>query len=210
MKMRGRSLDLSSTQTFAATSTNGTGTWTLVGKTKTPQGTVTDSLIADRSSLLPVSRHQRGPFTMDVTFTDTSASGEMNMRGRSVSISKSLDGSVLAGGTHDVIALAAMPLEPGFSTTLRVFSARKQEVRTARFEVTGTETVKTPAGSFDTYVVDLNVGDGDITGTVHLRKEPPHYTIKWDTEVSTPRGSRTILQTLSSMEMGTASTTGSR
>jgi hypothetical protein len=210
MTVRGQSIDLSSTQTITATTTNGTDTWTLVGKTKTPQGTVTDSLIADRTTLLPLSRHQRGPFTMDVTFTDTSASGEMKMRGQSVSIDKSLDGPTLAGGIHDLVALGTMPLEPGFSTTLQVFSARSQEVRPARFEVTGTETVTTPAGSFDAYAVDVNVGDGDVTGTVHLRAEAPHYIVKSKTEVSTQRGSRTITQTLSSMKTEMTSGTSSR
>jgi hypothetical protein len=102
---------------------------------------------------------------------------------------------------HDVIALGAMPLQPDFSTTLRVFSPRDQATKRAEFEVTGTETVETPAGSFETYVVDLNVGDGYVTGTVHLRKEAPHYHVKWKTEVSTGRGTRTISQTLSSIKM---------
>jgi dipeptidyl aminopeptidase/acylaminoacyl peptidase len=200
MKMGGRSIDLSSVQTIAATSTDGTETWTVVSKTETPQGTVTDSLIADRRTLLPRSRHQRGPLTMDVTYADTSASGTIKMRGRSTSISANLDGPTLAGGVHDLVALGTMPLEAGFSTTLQVFSPRQQTVRPARFEVTGTETVETEAGSFDTYVVDLNVGDGDLTGTVHLRQEAPHYVVKVKTEQSTARGSRTVTQTLTSME----------
>jgi dipeptidyl aminopeptidase/acylaminoacyl peptidase len=210
MKARGRSIDLSSTQTISPTSTNGTDTWTIVGTIKTPQGTMTDSLIADRSSLLPVSRHRRGAATMDITFTDTAATGEMKMRGRSVSIDERLDGPTLAGGTHDLYALGTMPLEPGFSTTLRVFSPRDRATKRAEFEVTGTETVKTPAGSFEAYVVDLNVGNGDIEGTVHLRKTAPHYIVKSKTAVATPRGSRTFLQTLSSMEAGTSAASSSR
>jgi hypothetical protein len=95
-----------------------------------------------------------------------------------------------------------MPLEPGLTTTLQVFSPQQQTVRTARFEVTGTETVETEAGSFETYVVDANVGDGTITGTVHLRKAAPHYIVKLKTEQSTARGSRTTTQTLTSMQKG--------
>jgi len=98
-----------------------------------------------------------------------------------------------------------MPLGTGFQAALRVFSPQDQEAKRAEFEVTGTETVKTPAGSFETYVVDLNVGDGYITGTVHLRREAPRYYVKWKTEVSAGQSTRTITQTLSSMEMGTPS-----
>lgn len=211
VKTENRSLNLSATQTFAKTSTGGTDTWTLVNKIKTPRGTSTDSLIVDRSSLLPLSRHQSGGASMELSYTGpsasdtTSVSGTMTRGGQSVPISKRLKGPTLAGGVHDVIALGAMPLQPGFSTTLRVFSPRDQATKRAEFEVTGTETVDTPAGSFETYVVDLNVGDGYVTGTVHLRQEAPHYHVKWETEVSTGRGTRTISQTLSSMKMAAPS-----
>jgi dienelactone hydrolase len=205
MKMRGRSIDLSSTRTIQATSTDGRQTWTAVTKTNTPMATVTDSLIMDRATLRPVSRHQRGPVTMDITFADTLASGTMKVRGRSTSISKGFDAPTLAGGTHDLIALGAMPLEPGFSTSLQVFSPQQQKVRTANFEVTGTTTVDTPAGSFEAYVVDVTVGSDKVDGTVHLRKAAPHHVVKAELDVSTPRGSRTISQTLSKMSTSTSS-----
>ncbi|MCS3649466.1 hypothetical protein GGQ08_000760 [Salinibacter ruber] len=207
MKIDGRPRDLSSTQTFARTATGGADTWTLVNKIETPGGLRTDSLIVDRSSLLPISRHLRGRVVMDLAYTGPStaggmaASGTMKRRGQSKPISTDLDGPTLAGGVHDVVAFGAMPLEPGFRAALRVFSPQDQSVKRAEFEVTGTETVETPAGTFETYVVDLNVGDGYITGTVHLRKTAPRYYVKWATEVTTGQGTRTIRQTLSSMEM---------
>lgn len=138
---------------------------------------------------------------MNLTYTDTSVAGETKRKGQTAPIRANLDGPTLAGGVHDVIALAASPLEPGFRTTLSVFSPQDQSTKRAEFEVTGTETVKTPAGSFETYVVDLNVGDGYVTGTVHLRKKAPHYYVKWKTEVSTGRGTRTTTQTLSSLKI---------
>jgi len=205
MKMRGRSIDLSSTRTIQATSTDGRQTWTAVTETNTPMATVTDSLIMDRATLRPVSRHQRGPVTMDITFADTSASGTMKVRGRSTSISKGFDAPTLAGGAHDLIALGTMPLKPGFSTSLQVFSPQQQKVRTANFEVTGTTTVDTPAGSFEAYVVDVTVGSDKVDGTVHLRKAAPHHVVKAELDVSTPRGSRTISQTLSKMSTSTSS-----
>jgi len=197
MEMQGRSFDLSSTRTVSATDTEGDKTWTVVNKTETPRATVTDSLIMDRSTMRPVSRHQRGPLSMDVTYTATSASGEIKMRGRSSSISQQFDSPTLAGGAHDLLALSTMPLEPGFSTSLQVFNPQQQTVRTANFEVTGTETVETPAGSFEAYVVDVTVGDDEVSGTVHLRKAAPHHVVQTNLEQSTPRGTRTISQTLS-------------
>ena len=212
MNAGGRSLDLSSTLTVAATATGGTDTWTLVNTINTPRGTSRDSLVVDRATLLPLSRHQRGPSTLALTYTRPSAadgstpgtmrvSGERTRGDRSMSIDRRLDGPTLAGGLHDVLALGAMPLSPGFRAVLRVFSPQDQATKRAEFTVTGTETVETPAGSFETYVVDLNVGDGYVTGTVHLRKAAPHYYVKWRTQVDAARGPRTIVQTLSSMDL---------
>ncbi|WP_158705121.1 DUF3108 domain-containing protein [Salinibacter altiplanensis] len=220
MKMGGKSVDLSSALTVTATSTGeadvggtdtgGTDTWTLVNKIKTPRGTNTDSLIMDRSTLLPVSRHRRGGRVMDLTYAGPSASGKTEVSGKietggqSKPIRTGLEGPTLASGVHDILALAAMSLKPGFRAALRVFSPQDQATKRAEFEVVGTETVETPAGSFETYVVNLNVGDGYVTGTVHLRKEAPHYYVKWKTEMSSDRGTRTVTQTLSSMEMHAA------
>ena len=204
LEMQGRSLDLSSSRTIQPATVDGTQTWAIIEKTQTPQGLVIDSLIVDRSTLRPISHHQRGPLSMDITFTDTSASGEITMRGQSTSISQTFDTPTLAGGSHDLMALGTMPLEPGFSTSLQVFSPRQQTVRTANFEVTGTRTVKTPSGSFDTYVVDVTVGDDRTTGTIHVRKTAPHYVVKAKLNVSTPRGARTIRQTLSEMDTPTS------
>jgi hypothetical protein len=205
VKTGGRSLDLASTQTIAETSTGGTDTWTLVNTIETPRGPSTDSLVVERLSLLPVSRYRSGGLMVDLTYTaasgTTDVSGTVKTGGQAVSVSTRLEGPTLAGGVHDVIALGAMPLEPGFSTTLRVFFPQDRTTKRAEFEVTGTETVDTPAGSFDTYAVDLDVGDGYVTGTVHLRKTAPHYYVKWRTEVAAARGARTITQVLSSMEM---------
>lgn len=97
-----------------------------------------------------------------------------------------------------------MPLEPGFSTSLQVFSPQQQTVRTARFEVTGTETMETPAGTFETYVVDVTVGDDAITGTVHLHTEVPHHVVKTELDQSTAQGTRTITQILSKMSTPTS------
>jgi dipeptidyl aminopeptidase/acylaminoacyl peptidase len=205
MKAKGRSIDLSSTRTIRSTSADGNATWTVVSTTETPRATVTDSLILDRSTLRPRARHLRGPMTMNVTYTDTSASGEMTVRGRTMSIEKGLKQPTLAGGSNNMLALAAMPLSSDFSTSLSVFNERRRKVRTQTFTVTGTKTVKTPAGTFETHVVEMNVKENGTSGTMYLRKTAPHHVVKTRIEQSGPQGSRTIIQTLSSMTTPTSS-----
>jgi hypothetical protein len=70
----------------------------------------------------------------------------------------------------------------------------------ARFEVTGSETVEPPAGTFDPYIVDVDIGDRNATGTWHLRTDASHHVVKSTIEQSTARGRRTITQTLTSMK----------
>jgi len=207
VKTGGRAMDLSSTLTVTSSSTEGADTWTIVNKINTPGGRTIDSLVVDRSSLLPLSRRRRGGTDLDITYAglseaSTAGSGKGTVSGMvgEEPVSVTLNGPVLAGGVHDVIVLGAMPLEPGFRAVLRVFSPQDQSTKSAKFEVVGTETVETPAGTFETYVVDLNVGEGYVTGTVHLQKKAPHYYVKWNTEVTTDRGTRTISQVLTSME----------
>jgi hypothetical protein len=53
-------------------------------------------------------------------------------------------------------------------------------------------------------VVDVTVGDDRTTGTIHVRKTAPHYVVKAKLNVSTPRGARTIRQTLSEMDTPTS------
>ncbi len=203
LKAGGREIDLSSTRTLSKVTTDGSTMWAFVDRTETPQATVVDSLLMHGSSLRPMERHVSGPMTMTVSYSDTAATGEIQVRGQSTSISQRFKQPTLAGGTNVHLALAAMPLAPGFSTTLRAFNGQQQKVQTLSFEVTGTETVQTPSGSFDTYVVTMESSDGSSSGTMHLRTTAPHHIVQAEMEQSGPRGSQTFVYTLTSMDAGT-------
>lgn len=116
---------------------------------------------------------QISPDREQVSFL-TPHKGVMNVwvkeRGQANSLSQPFDSPTMTDGAHDLLALDTMLLEPGFSTSLQVFGAQQQTVRTAHFEV---------------------------TGTAHLRKALPHHVAQTNLEQSPPRGTRTISQTLS-------------
>jgi dipeptidyl aminopeptidase/acylaminoacyl peptidase len=209
LAMRGRTIDLSSSRTVRPVDADGAPMWAFVERTDTPRATVVDSLLLDRSTLRPREHHLSGPMTLSVRYADTSATGELTARGRTITIDKGFDQPTLAGGTNVHLALAAMPLAEGFTTTLRSFNEQNQTVQTLSFEVTGTDTVETEAGATETYVVDMESADGKTTGTMHLRVAAPHHLVKATIEQSTPRGSQTITYTLTSMTTGAAGTSGS-
>ncbi len=56
---------------------------------------------------------------------------------------------------------------------MAAFDAQTQKPVTYTLEVTGSESVETPAGTFETWVVTLTVGDGTGvgSGTLHVAKE---------------------------------------
>ncbi len=207
MEAQGRTIDLSAARTIATTTLDGETAWTVTTRTTTPRATVTDSLVLDGTTLRPHEHHLSGPLTMSVTYSDTAATGSITMRGQSTEINQRLEQPTLAGSANAQIALASMPMGPDVSISLRVFNAQQQKVETLTFEVTGTETVETKAGTFDTYVLKMMSASGNASGTMYVRQTAPHHLVKSTTEQSGPRGTRTVTRTLKSTSSEPASKT---
>jgi hypothetical protein len=91
------------------------------------------------------------------------------------------------------VYLAALPLTEGYTATLRTFNVQQQQVRPMRVEVTGTETIEVPAGSFDTYVVELSALDGGDagTGTYYVMQAAPHHVVRSETNLGAQMGGAT-------------------
>jgi dienelactone hydrolase len=204
MSMGGRSMNQSTTRAIAAHTHDGAPVWIAVETTSGPMGTVTDSVVVHRETLRPIARSMRGPLTMDVTYGDTTATGTLMARGQEVTIDERFDRPTLAGGANLDLALAGLPLEPGYSATLQTFSPRQMKTSTVTLNVTGTETVETAAGTFEAYVVDMTQGDQG-SGTLYVKRDGAHYVVKADVTVQSPRGAVDVTRTLQSMEPADAS-----
>jgi len=201
LRVQGRSIDLSATRTLRKTETDGVETWTVVDRTVLPQTTVTDSLILDRHTLRPRSQYRLGPVTMHLTYTDTSATGTVRGRGEPRSIDERFDTPVLADEMSAQLALATLSFGPDLSTQFPVFSAQEGTRLSLTFEVTGIDTVDTPAGTFETFVVSMGATVGSAEGTLHVRQTAPHHVVKSTLTQTGPQGApRTIVRTLTSME----------
>lgn len=196
---RGQSRTFSAVRALAATQAEGRDTWTVTDRTTLPQATVVDSLVLDRATLRPVSRRLSGPMTMSVSYTDTSATGTLQLRGRSRQINASFDRPTLAGGANVRIALAALPLRPDAVAHLPVYNEQQRSAQTLRFEVTGTDTTQTPGGTFDTFAVSIRSSEGGLSGTLHVRRAAPHHIVKSTLTQPGPRGDRTFRRVLTSI-----------
>ncbi len=199
----GQSRSFSAVRALTATQTNGRDTWTVTDRTSLPQATVVDSLVLDRTTLRPVLRRLSGPMTMSVSYTDTSASGALQLRGRSQNIDASFDRPTLAGGANVRMALAGLPLAPNASAALPVYNEQQQSAQTLRFDVTETDSVDTPAGTFNAFVVSIASSGGGLWGTMHVRQAAPHHIVKSTLTQPGPRGDRTFTRTLTSIDDGT-------
>ena len=73
--------------------------------------------------------------------------------------------------------LRALPLAAGYATEINVFMPVAGQFERIEVQVTGEETVQTEAGSYATWVVELNTRDAQ--SKAWIGKEAPHVLVKY-------------------------------
>ncbi len=147
--------------------------WTAVEKLDTPMGEMLDTATLEKGSLTLRKRVvQQGPMAIHVEFSNGKATGKMEMEGGDKPFSVDLDGPIFADGAGSSFVIGCLPLAAGFRTTFRNFDVQKQKVKLMRLEVAGSEGVTVPAGTFDTFRVELSSAEGGLDKfTVWIAKE---------------------------------------
>ena len=177
----------------------------IIDATQTPMGSAVDTFFVDRSTLRPMRRSaQQGQGTMTMTYSDTELTGEMKMSGQSMPVQVTLDAPVVGDGGALDTYIVALPLEAGYTATVRTFSPMTQQVRPMRIEVTGTETVEVPAGSFETHVVTATPLDGEAAGTAtyYVATGGPRFVVKSVTKMPAMMGGGEATSVLTAMPEG--------
>ncbi|MBV9742479.1 MAG: prolyl oligopeptidase family serine peptidase, partial [Acidobacteriia bacterium] len=149
------------------------GNWVVTDVAETPAGPANDIATLDKSSLVVRKREvKQGQTTViSVDFTDAKATGTLNMGAGPMNVSINLDGALFADGPGGPEVIGCLPLAEGYSTTFRNLDLQKQKVRAVQLKVAGSEKVTVPAGTFDTYRVELS-SDGDSDkATIWIAKE---------------------------------------
>jgi hypothetical protein len=137
------------------------GAWTATDTMETPMGQVTDTTTLEKGTLALRKRsvHQ-GPGAININVTGNQATGSMTMNGQERPISVDLGGPLFADGAGGQQAIGSLPLAEGYTTTFRNLDVRKQKVKLLQLKVAGTEKVTVPAGTFDTYKVQITSAEG--------------------------------------------------
>ncbi|MFO7890930.1 MAG: prolyl oligopeptidase family serine peptidase [bacterium] len=164
-----------------------------------PQGTVVNNNYLDNTTLLPQKQ------TIDQTGVDIALeyepdkiTGAMELRGQKNDIDVDLDASILSS-LETVVG--TMNLKPGYKTTIRMFNLVQQKIIPYSLEVIGTETVSVPAGSFDTYKIEVTPLDGS-TGKqlIYVNIEKPYNMVKLEAELPAMMGGGSTTIELKSIE----------
>ncbi|MEM6328581.1 MAG: alpha/beta fold hydrolase, partial [Bacteroidota bacterium] len=137
----------------------------LVEAASTPMGAVSDSLFLAKTDLRPLSRRiAQGPITIAFDYSAEAVTGEINAQGQQIPVNAALDAPLATDGPGLQVGIGSLPLAEGYRAQLRGFDAQTQRPALYTVEVTGMESVETPAGTFETYVVELTIGEGTGAG----------------------------------------------
>lgn len=205
----GQEMQLDMTRTVASSEIDGRTVWQAVDATELPMGTMNDTSFVDEATLRPVRRSMGGMGTATLDYTDEKITGEIGAQGQTMEIDADLEAPVLDGGPGQELFIAGLPLEEGYETTLRTFNPQQQAVQPLQLEVTGATTTEVPAGTYDTYVVELTSMDEGSGGgaTLYVTREAPHYVVRGEYRLPAQMGSGTMTAELVSMEDGTVGET---
>lgn len=161
---------LNSAGTYSTTVKDDGGAWTVTVALEFPEGPVTDAWTLDKRTLIlrkesfrhfvhPDQRWKAVAISLDfagnkVTGTSTNANGQDKP------IAVDLAGPIFADATGSMVTIGCLPLADGYSTTVRDWDIERLKERLWKLKVTGEERVTVPAGTFDSYEVELTANDG--------------------------------------------------
>jgi hypothetical protein len=135
--------------------------WTATDTTEGPMGQAVDTATLEKGTLVLRKRNlKQGPVTIALQFTDSKANGTMNIGGQDKPVSVDLGGPLFADAADAVHSMACLPLADGYTTSFRNFDVRRQKEKLMELKVVGIESVTVPAGTFDSYKVEVSPSDG--------------------------------------------------
>ena len=153
--------------------------WVATETADTPFGKIIDVSTIEKGSLALKHRsiNQQG-VVIELDFKDNKATGTMTANGETKPISVDVGGVVFADGGGSFDVLARLPLAANYSTSFRIFDVEKQKLQLKQLKVVGTESVTVPAGTFDTFKIEVVDVDNDADKqTIWIAKDS-HKVVK--------------------------------
>ena len=202
MEIQGQKLNMETIREVKEADLKSTPVWSIISKTESPMGSAVDTFYVDKKTLLPLKRFiYQGPAVVKLEYLPNAIKGDMKMGGQSMPIALSLAAPVMGEGSALEVTIAALPLAPGYETTLRTFDPMTQKVRPMFLKVTGKETIEVPSGSFQTYLVELTPLDGETGGgSMNISLEAPRCLVRYTAKLPATAGGGTMIMELKNIQ----------
>ncbi len=147
------------------------GGWAVAERAQLPRGVATDSARLDARSLAPRERViQQGTTHIALRFTERDATGTIATGAQVHPISAELCGSLVGDGAGSFLVIGRLPLGAGYHTTLRHFDIQAAAMTVRQLAVVGSERVTVPAGSFDSWIVEISEAGNATPTTIWVDK----------------------------------------
>lgn len=159
--------------------TDGGSSWTAVNTMQTEQGAASDTATIAKSSLALQKRSlKQGPVDIELDFAGDKATGKMSMQGQDQAIAVDLGGPIFADAAGGDQVVATLPLAVGYTTAFRNFDLLTQKVKLQQLSVAGVETVTVPAGTFETFRVEVTSAEGGADKKTLWIAKDSHKVVK--------------------------------
>ncbi len=184
---------------------DGAQVWRIISASQSPMGAAADTFYLDKQTLWPVRRSAtQGPAVIKVQYLPDAIKGSMKMGAQDMPIEVKLTAPILGDGAALEVTLAALPLAPNYEATVRVFDLLTRKVRPMSLKVVGKETIAVPAGSFETYKIEMKPLDGEAGGggIVNFAMDKNRCVIRSQATLPAMMGGGTVMTEL--VRIGTA------
>jgi|SRR5579859_402028 len=137
------------------------GAWIATDVVDEPNGQATDISTLEKGSLILKRRIlKQGSVSVDIHFSSNRAEGNLIINGVQQPVTADLDGPLFADSAGWEEVIACLPLAVGYTTSFRNFDLQKHRPKLMQLKVTGVESVTVPAGTFESFRVEVTPTDG--------------------------------------------------
>jgi dienelactone hydrolase len=158
----GQKISMNTTRTVATAQYQGKKIWRIIDASSGMMGSSSDTVDIDAATLLSIRRAvDQGGGGASLTFSADGVKGSMSGRGMNIPVDVKATGQVISESAGLEIPVGTLPLAEGYRASVQVFDLMTRKVRPMAIGVAGKEKVTTPAGTFETMVVNVTPTDGE-------------------------------------------------
>jgi dienelactone hydrolase len=197
----GNAISMEINRTIHRNTDEGRALLEIQSESSSAMGEISDRFVLDGNTLRPVRREiQQGQATINIDYDSREVTGAISMGSNEIPISIELEAPVFGSDAALEATLAGMSLQEGFQTPVRYAEVgMQQRVRFFQLKVDGAETVEVPAGSFETWKVELKpLDDEGGDQTYWITREAPHHTVRVEGKLPAQMGGGNFSTVLSS------------